>query len=81
MSERDEWAWVIHRAYGCGPTDTADGPGPVCEPDWEDYGAADAVLRRLAEHDRMVSADVWEEGYRACASDTAPPNPYRPDDC
>lgn len=41
---REALAWTIHRAYGCGPVVTPDGPGPVCGPDWEDYKAADEVL-------------------------------------
>lgn len=38
-------AWVIHRTCGCGTTVGLDGkPGPVCEPDDEDYAIARALL-------------------------------------
>lgn len=47
---REKLAWAIHRACGCGPTITPTGPGPICEPDGEDWTGAGNVLAVLAAH-------------------------------
>jgi hypothetical protein len=79
---------VIHRAYGCGPEITPNGPGDICPPDWEDAAAARAVLAsdwlaareaaaeaRGAERALREAADRWTQG---AWSDVMLPKPTPP---